>query len=631
MKVDEQIRKIKELKELFDLGLITEDEFESQKKKVLGITASEQTKTPQKKSILEQDNHSENIREHTTQVDSTKDKTSNDDVLSSEAIEQNNHTEKEENTSTKQDESSDTNTKSENRKSAIIGIAVIAIVAIVCIVNYCITPESKSNSVKSQSESVESNSKYIVHNNDTFHYSIEYPSMLNEVKEAEDHSSIAFFNNEGVVLNVMVTDANGLTLTQYLEAEKKESDIYEPCNDGGYVLRGVDGTNGYYTKTIIEDGKLYHLYILYPERKKEKLEPICEKVAESFKITSKSLSQLPSHSKAEDAQSAIEEISKRCKTLFKAIPDHDCVDTSAKKMMTNDLYEALLDAWNVPQPEGVIGDEEFLYYFVSGQDGIADPNTLEVVNVHMIGEDNCNVTLEYKLQFFPEGTYAQDKERIVLRLKRENGIWLLNDFSSGGMGSVKEDCKEYIKENQDNIKNARTKKNSPILSMKVTRSNCVEGKKATVMINDVEYTFFIGTNQSKGTQIMVYANGYGQNLFDNMKNEIITDEYLDEKNCLIDRSYISVIVQDLDSNGRYEIIATISDGIVPSDTYIYQLLRSPKKYEIASMIGSFLGQSRDYITDEGHIISPYGSQGLYKEYVVHNGELFQMDNELHRF
>lgn len=70
------------------------------------------------------------------------------------------------------------------------------------------------------------------------------------------------------------------------------------------------------------------------------------------------------------------------KQAFYYIPDHAKVSENAENHMTKDLYDALVAAWDVPcWCDGEIGNEEFLGYFVIGNEG---PTVGEAVYVETI-------------------------------------------------------------------------------------------------------------------------------------------------------------------------------------------------------------------------------------------------------
>jgi hypothetical protein len=111
--------------------------------------------------------------------------------------------------------------------------------------------------------------------------------------------------------------------------------------------------------------------------------------------------------------------------MCKYIPDHGLRDDAGENLTKSyyDAYSGALDA--IPENDGMIGDEEFLYYFVSGQDG--EPE-FKVKSVEQKGDSLiAKITL-------------QDNTPHVVKLVKEGGRYLLDDFDD-----TKQQCLDYIK------------------------------------------------------------------------------------------------------------------------------------------------------------------------------------------
>lgn len=144
-------------------------------------------------------------------------------------------------------------------------------------------------------------------------------------------------------------------------------------------------------------------------------------------------------------------ISERSLECFKVIPDHNSIMASAQDYMTDDLYQAIKTAWDVPdfgEYIGEIGDNEFLFYFVSGQDDGPDYESAKVSDIVIDGKNRCNAEIEYNLG---EGCYAEPT-KIGLSLIKSNGKWRMDDFSREYMESAKETCLSYIKDQKKSYK-----------------------------------------------------------------------------------------------------------------------------------------------------------------------------------
>ena len=103
--------------------------------------------------------------------------------------------------------------------------------------------------------------------------------------------------------------------------------------------------------------------------------------------------------------------------VFPIIPDHEIIDEeNLKKYATPELSSALIEAFNTPEMyPGEIGDEEFLYYFRSGNgDGVSGKAKVKSIAINgnkaivMLTEDGNPHTLNM--------------------VKNSEGKWLLEDF-----------------------------------------------------------------------------------------------------------------------------------------------------------------------------------------------------------
>ena len=123
--------------------------------------------------------------------------------------------------------------------------------------------------------------------------------------------------------------------------------------------------------------------------------------------------------------SGYEELKAIALEMCKYIPDHGLRDDAGENLTKSyyDAYSGALDA--IPENDGMIGDEEFLYYFVSGQDG--EPE-FKVKSVEQKGDSLiAKITL-------------QDNTPHVVKLVKEGGRYLLDDFDD-----TKQQCLDYIK------------------------------------------------------------------------------------------------------------------------------------------------------------------------------------------
>lgn len=139
---------------------------------------------------------------------------------------------------------------------------------------------------------------------------------------------------------------------------------------------------------------------------------------------------------------------------FMMIPDHAKVSEEASEYMTVELYEALAAAWDVPVwDEGDIGNEEFLFYFVTGNGGTTVDS---VKSVAVISEEKGRCTIELKYtEGWSDGTLSEEISTISLVMVKEGGRWLLDDFGRG----VKEECINYILSELSEFQSGKIRRN----------------------------------------------------------------------------------------------------------------------------------------------------------------------------
>lgn len=129
-----------------------------------------------------------------------------------------------------------------------------------------------------------------------------------------------------------------------------------------------------------------------------------------------------------------EETQNRIIRAFRQIPDHKKVEDRAREYMTEDLYNALVVAWDVSQwasVKGMIGDEEHLYYFVSGNGDWGAVSRIEIVSIKEIKK-------KYYVELVEHGQY-ESKTHSLIMIRGKEGL-LMDDFDGN-----KEWCTKYIK------------------------------------------------------------------------------------------------------------------------------------------------------------------------------------------
>lgn len=140
----------------------------------------------------------------------------------------------------------------------------------------------------------------------------------------------------------------------------------------------------------------------------------------------------------------------RALKAFYCIPDHTRVSEAARPYMTADLYESLAAAWDVPDwLDGEIGNDEFLFYFITGND-VSDRQQIE--SVTLVSARQGRYVVDVKYREFWGSTAASSLSSISLVLVSEKGNLLLDDIG----GETKQQCKKYVQEEVSDYLSGRT-------------------------------------------------------------------------------------------------------------------------------------------------------------------------------
>ena len=129
-----------------------------------------------------------------------------------------------------------------------------------------------------------------------------------------------------------------------------------------------------------------------------------------------------------------------------------------------------------------------------------------------------------------------------------------------------------------------------------------------------------------GFQVIGIHGDYAYNLHYNIY-DIEDGDYWNEDEDLFDNTYFQITHYDLDSDGKDELIISISNGF-DFHSVIYRVGKSNTLAFI--YIGTIWGQEMHgmYIDDDNHIYCPFGSQGLSYEYIYQNGRLKEISHDL---
>ena len=140
-------------------------------------------------------------------------------------------------------------------------------------------------------------------------------------------------------------------------------------------------------------------------------------------------------------------------TMCKYIPDHGLRD-DAEFHLTNSYFRACSEAYAAPISPTGIGDEEFLWYFVSGQDG--EP----IFSVKSVKQKGDSVIAKVYIQQGFDGIPWENSEKEVhtMRLVRDmdsvSERYLLDDFDN-----TKQECIDYVKKVREEYKSGEFERN----------------------------------------------------------------------------------------------------------------------------------------------------------------------------
>ena len=125
--------------------------------------------------------------------------------------------------------------------------------------------------------------------------------------------------------------------------------------------------------------------------------------------------------------------------VFAAIPDHCDITPEVHELMTASLYDAIHSAWEaIPEDQEGIGDEEFLFYFLTGNGGDeVDRASVRLLSTEPGEGGSIVATVAYDTRW--EDKTPSTTDTLTLTLVCEQGTWLLDDFDG-----VKARCMGYI-------------------------------------------------------------------------------------------------------------------------------------------------------------------------------------------
>ena len=134
-----------------------------------------------------------------------------------------------------------------------------------------------------------------------------------------------------------------------------------------------------------------------------------------------------------------EDLSERALELCQYVPDH-VLKPEAKDYMTPEFFRSLSEAFDAPVVDyGEIGDNEWLWYFVTGNDAATPEFTVK--SISRVDETHAVATIAVQNRSDVTQELFDDVAEYPVEMVRVDGQWLLDDFDG-----KKAECVEYVKE-----------------------------------------------------------------------------------------------------------------------------------------------------------------------------------------
>ena len=134
-----------------------------------------------------------------------------------------------------------------------------------------------------------------------------------------------------------------------------------------------------------------------------------------------------------------EDLSERALELCQYVPDH-VLKPEAKDYMTPEFFRSLSEDFDAPVVDyGEIGDNEWLWYFVTGNDAATPEFTVK--SLSLVDETHAVATIAVQNRSDVTQELFDDVAEYPVEMVRVDGQWLLDDFDG-----KKAECVEYVKE-----------------------------------------------------------------------------------------------------------------------------------------------------------------------------------------
>ena len=134
---------------------------------------------------------------------------------------------------------------------------------------------------------------------------------------------------------------------------------------------------------------------------------------------------------------ATAELSSVVLDLCNYIPDHG-ISEDAEQYMTKEYFRAVDEAFAAPDGAyGEIGESEWLYYFVTGQEGFP---VFKVDKVTLTDEGHALADIQVGMKFEEDDTAGDYFQNRSVKMVKSGGKWLLDDYED-----TKQECRDYVK------------------------------------------------------------------------------------------------------------------------------------------------------------------------------------------
>lgn len=140
-----------------------------------------------------------------------------------------------------------------------------------------------------------------------------------------------------------------------------------------------------------------------------------------------------------------EDLPERVLELCQYIPDHG-LKPEAKDYLTPEFFRALSEAFEAPVVDyGEIGENEWLWYFVTGNDAATPEFTVK--SISLVDETHAVATIAVQKRSNITQELFDEVAEYPVEMVRVDGQWLLDDFDG-----KKAKCNQYVQQMRNKYK-----------------------------------------------------------------------------------------------------------------------------------------------------------------------------------